>query len=113
MRVYLSPLQKKMLLKFLHIGRMKRLLDIMNIEPFTTLYQAESMIALLQSLTKEGKQHAHAIRLKTSDEIIGTCGLNRIDYVKKQAEIGYDLGKPFWKKGLMTEALCLLLEKAF
>ncbi|MCJ7986925.1 hypothetical protein MUB16_28205 [Priestia sp. OVL9] len=30
----------------------------MNIEPFTTLYQAESMIALLQSLTKEGKQHA-------------------------------------------------------
>ena len=48
-----------------------------------------------------------------SDEIIGTCGLNRIDYGKKQAEIGYDLGRPFWKKGLMTEALCLLLEKAF
>ncbi|MFE4039071.1 MULTISPECIES: GNAT family N-acetyltransferase [Priestia] len=113
MRVYLSPLQKKDASKVFEYWSDEEVTRYMNIEPFATLYQAESMIALLQSLTKEGKATRYAIRLKTSDEIIGTCGLNRIDYVKKQAEIGYDLGRPFWKKGLMTEALCLLLEKAF
>ncbi|MED3865673.1 GNAT family N-acetyltransferase [Priestia megaterium] len=113
MRVYLSPLQKKDASKVFEYWSDEEVTRYMNIEPFTTLYQAESMIALLQSLTKEGKATRYAIRLKTSDEIIGTCGLNRIDYIKKQAEIGYDLGRPFLKKGLMTEALCLLLEKAF
>jgi ribosomal-protein-alanine N-acetyltransferase len=113
MRVYLSPLQKKDASKVFEYWSDEEVTRYMNIEPFTTLYQAESMIALLQSLTKEGKATRYAIRLKTSDEIIGTCGLNRIDYVKKQAEIGYDLGRPFWEKGPHDRSALPFARKSF
>ena len=53
-------------------------------------------------LTREG-QMCRAIVI--SGEAIGSISISRgTDVYRKSAEIGYWLGRPFWGKGVMTEA---------
>ena len=40
-------------------------------------------------------------------------GLMNIDYNNKNAEIGYWLGKKYWRKGIMKEAIKLILNFGF
>ena len=53
------------------------------------------------------------IVIKEDDELIGTCGF--YDWVKTdyRAEIGYDLDPAYWGRGLMTEALRIVLVYSF
>ena len=49
-----------------------------------------------------------------TDRIIGNCGLMRIDFIQRVAELGILIGdKEFWNKGYGTEAMNLLLDYAF
>lgn len=45
--------------------------------------------------------------------LIGVCGIKGVDYVKKECEIGYWIGKDYWGRGYGREAVGLLLEVAF
>jgi RimJ/RimL family protein N-acetyltransferase len=51
--------------------------------------------------------------LNGQDTVIGIIGFAGIDWKNKNAEIGYWLGKPFWGRGLMTEAVKLILDYGF
>lgn len=46
-----------------------------------------------------------AITLKESDELIGSCGFNTVNPKLRVAELGYELARPYWQKGIMTEAV--------
>ncbi|MGQ5524107.1 GNAT family N-acetyltransferase [Chitinimonas sp. PSY-7] len=45
--------------------------------------------------------------------VVGSCLLFRFDLGSLRAEVGYVLGKPFWHKGYMREALAGLCDYAF
>jgi len=45
--------------------------------------------------------------------LIGTCGFYDWNKTAYRAEIGYDLDPAFWRHGLMTEALLVLLRFGF
>jgi len=62
---------------------------------------------------KNKKEYAFGIVLKTENRIIGAISLMHIDWKNKNAEIGYWLGKKYWGKGYMTEAVRLILKFAF
>lgn len=85
----------------------------MNIDTFTELTQAEEMISLLQKLSLEQQACRLTICLKETGEIIGSCGFNYLDFENAKAEIGYDLGHPYWGNGYTPEALHALLEYGF
>ncbi len=53
------------------------------------------------------------IELKETNQIIGMIGLMKIDYKNKNAEIGYWLGKRYWRKGIIQEAVKLMLDFSF
>ena len=56
-----------------------------------------------------------ALELKTSGKVIGSIGLHedmKRDY-KEVMMIGYAMGKPYWGKGLMAEAVNAVLHYAF
>lgn len=60
----------------------------------------------------------YAIELiERPDEAVGAIGLTspspRLDVPKGQAELGYWIGRPFWGKGYMTEAVRAILRHAF
>ena len=51
-----------------------------------------------------GKDMAVAITLRGTDEVIGTLSL-RTDGLRREAEVGYWLGKAYWGHGYMSEAV--------
>ncbi|MBS3088020.1 GNAT family N-acetyltransferase [Candidatus Pacearchaeota archaeon] len=54
-----------------------------------------------------------AITLKESGEFIGGVGLSNIDTYVGSAELGYWIGKNYWRQGIMTEAIDALINFAF
>jgi RimJ/RimL family protein N-acetyltransferase len=67
---------------------------------------------MLEELSKEG--HNFAIVELEDDELIGNCGLMKIDQVNRTAELGIVIGnKDYWNQGFGQEALDLLLDYGF
>lgn len=85
----------------------------MNISPFTEVSEAEAMIAAIQALSKKDQANRFSIFTRTTHELIGTCGFNQIDLENGRGEIGYDLGRPYWSRGFMAEALQALIDVGF
>jgi RimJ/RimL family protein N-acetyltransferase len=59
------------------------------------------------------KSYTFGIALKNDTEIIGIIDLSDIDWEDKKAEIGYWIGKPFWGRGLMSEAVNMISRFGF
>ncbi|WP_312118020.1 GNAT family N-acetyltransferase [Brevibacillus reuszeri] len=80
---------------------------------FTNVSEAQQMIEMLQGLFEENKAMRWTILLKHTNEIIGTCGFNYLDFENERAEIGYDLGYPYWGKGYAPEAIRAFIRFGF
>ena len=50
---------------------------------------------------------------KADGVLIGTCGYYGIHPWHMRASIGYELGRPYWRQGLMTEALNTIINLGF
>lgn len=85
----------------------------MNVSSFTNENQAKEMITLLDDLSQDSKAIRFSIIKIESNEIIGSCGFNSLDFENAKAEIGYDIDKSFWGRGYASEAICSLLDYAF
>ena len=62
----------------------------------------------------------YAVVLKQTGEVVGSIGLmmatsemNRAEMSENEGEIGFWIGEPFWGQGLIPEAVCELLRRAF
>ncbi|MFP7477081.1 GNAT family N-acetyltransferase [Terribacillus saccharophilus] len=81
----------------------------MNITPMQSVKQAEEMILYITQL-----EHADRYTIVLEDDtIVGTCGFNYIDAMNQRGEIGYEIGKDFWRRGYMSQALHALIEEGF
>lgn len=86
----------------------------MNMSPFTTSDEVLEMITLLNGLAECEDTLRWGIELKEEQKLIGSCGFNTWQLSGAyRAEIGYDLGKAFWGKGYMSEALALMLSYGY
>lgn len=54
-----------------------------------------------------------AIVLRRGNILIGDINLMHVEDYQERAEIGYCMGKPWWGKGIMTEALSEVLRFCF
>ena len=59
------------------------------------------------------KNVIYTIADKETDDAAGMIGLFRIERQHKRAEIGYWLDKPYWGRGIVTEAVMKLLDVGF
>lgn len=91
-----------------------RVVQYMNIEPFSSPTQAQEMIELLNKLYTKGQCIRWGILHNEAGRLIGTCGFNQgVSPTDHIGEIGYELGFSFWGQGLMTEALKAVLDYGF
>jgi ribosomal-protein-alanine N-acetyltransferase len=84
---------------------------IMASDP-NTLIEARSELQYNKNLFKTRRGLFWSIASKDKDEMIGTVGLYTNNF-HHRAELCYDLAKPFWRKGVMTEALSRVLDFCF
>jgi ribosomal-protein-alanine N-acetyltransferase len=80
---------------------------------FTQVSQANEQIEAWEN----GFLHRRCIRWgitrKEDGVLIGTCGYYGIHPWHLRASIGYELGRQFWRQGLMTEALNAIIDLGF
>jgi RimJ/RimL family protein N-acetyltransferase len=84
-----------------------------DLEALTELSQAENLIKFFQSRFDENTGVRWAVRLKETNQFVGTCGFNSWNVKMKNAVIGYDLISSFWGKGIATEAVNRIVKAAF
>ncbi|MBR9705885.1 GNAT family N-acetyltransferase [Candidatus Pacearchaeota archaeon] len=59
------------------------------------------------------KSYFLAITFKDTGQYLGGIGVHSIDKDKGECELGYWLGQPFWRKGIVSEACNKLISYAF
>lgn len=88
-----------------HLFSDSRITRFYNVNTFTKPEQAGIMLRRRHSRFWQGRGIRWAITLKGKDELIGSCGFNSLNHKKGEGELGYELARPFWNQGIMTEAV--------
>lgn len=84
-----------------------------NHGPWTSISQARTAIDEARADYLTGASLHYAIVHRETGELIGSCALYAISRTHACASVGYLLAKKLWGRGLMREAMRLLLDHAF
>jgi ribosomal-protein-alanine N-acetyltransferase len=84
-----------------------------DLDVFREHSQATHLINLFKSRYEEQQGIRWAIRLKSSEQLIGTCGFNSWSSKMRHAVIGYDLLPEFWRQGYSSEAVRAIIGIGF
>ncbi len=80
--------------------------------PYRLKY-AYDFVRLCQENYKKKTDYELGIELKKTGNIIGTISLRHLDNTRRIAEVGYWLGKQYWRRGITKEASTLILDYGF
>jgi ribosomal-protein-alanine N-acetyltransferase len=83
-----------------------------DFDTFTSEQQAAELIARQRNRFDEGDAVRWGITQRQSDEVIGTVGLV-LNSENGLGGLGYDLARPYWRHGLMSEALAVVIRFSF
>ena len=83
------------------------------VHPFTELEEGEATVQKRIDRWEQGHGIRWAITLKDNDELIGSCGFNKWHLPGEPFEIGYELQRPYWNQGIMTEAITASVNYGF
>lgn len=82
-------------------------------DPFTKLEQAQEKLDFFISSFKKEEGIWWTFTLNGDNELIGYGGLFGIDKESNKAEIGYGLLDEYWGKGIVSEAIKIILDFGF
>jgi [ribosomal protein S5]-alanine N-acetyltransferase len=82
-------------------------------EAFTDLSQAREQIEAWTSGYEGRRSIRWGIARKGAEPIIGACGYYGLHRWHRRASIGYELARPYWRQGIMTEALQAIIGFGF
>lgn len=82
-------------------------------DAFTSIGQGHELAARTAALFRQRTAIRWGLLLPASPQIIGTCGYTRWDQDNHFAVLGYDLARPYWRQGLMSEAVAAVLQLGF
>ena len=80
---------------------------------WTTLVDAEAWFERMAGIQASGTALQFVLVERAQSKPVGTCLLFRYDEGSQRAELGYVLGREYWGRGYMLEALHALLQYAF
>jgi ribosomal-protein-alanine N-acetyltransferase len=82
-------------------------------EAFTEISQARDQIEAWDRGFDAWRSIRWGIVQRGAEEIIGTCGYYGFHRWHGRASIGYELARPYWRQGIMTEALAAIIGFGF
>lgn len=79
----------------------------------TELQEAYDMIERRLTFYAEGRMIRWVITEQEQDQAIGTIGFHALSKQNRSAEIGYDLKREMWGRGITSEVIAAVLEYGF
>ena len=86
--------------------------EFYDLDTFTSLEQAEKLIERHYDRFANRSGLRWGIVRRENNSVIGTCGLNLYRH-SVSGEIGYELARQYWRRGIMTEALRSVINFGF
>jgi len=80
-----------------------------TVDLFTSIDQAKTLIDYFQQAYNKKKAIFWGISMKNDSKIIGFCKCE-IECPGVRVDLGYDLNSAYWNRGIMTEALEVLID---
>jgi len=80
---------------------------------FTDVSQATDQIKAWENGFVNKRCIRWGIARKEDRDVIGSCGYYGFHTWHMRASIGYELARPFWRQGIMTEALEAIIDLGF
>ena len=84
-----------------------------NVPTLATLEDARVLLERLEQRHAAGETIRWAIELIEPVEMIGTVGLLRFDFEHRHAELGYEIARRWWGRGLAPEAAAAVTRYGF
>jgi ribosomal-protein-alanine N-acetyltransferase len=84
-----------------------------NAPTLTTIADAHAALDRLQQRHAARESIRWAIELAGGSGLIGTLGLVRVDHEQRRGELGYELVRRWWGRGLMPEAAAAVIRYGF
>jgi RimJ/RimL family protein N-acetyltransferase len=110
-RVYLRPLENA------DATQLQQWINDPDVTRYLSVYRPmklEDEQQFIERANAGGESLAFGVALKSDDRLLGTAGLQRIDWKNRSAGFGISLGVPDeWGKGYGTEATRLVVQVAF
>jgi ribosomal-protein-alanine N-acetyltransferase len=82
-------------------------------EPHRSLDDTRELIRQIHVRYAQRESIRWGITLQSEDKVIGSCSFHHFDEGFHRAEIGYELHRTFWGKGIMFEAISAILTYGF
>ena len=82
-------------------------------EAFTEIAQAREQIEAWDRGFDEWRAIRWGIVPRGTDAVIGTCGYYGFHRWHGRGSLGYELARPYWRQGMMTEALAAIIGFGF
>jgi ribosomal-protein-alanine N-acetyltransferase len=82
-------------------------------DAFTNISQASEQIEAWENGFKNNRCIRWGITRKEEGIVIGSCGYYGFHTWHKRASIGYELARPYWRQGIMSEALYAIINFGF
>ncbi|MCM3759009.1 GNAT family N-acetyltransferase [Sporosarcina aquimarina] len=112
-RLLLREVQKEDSTDMLSYLSDKDVVKHMGLNPFHTVKEAEEEIEWYQQIYKDSTGIRWGISLKDNGRVIGSCGFLNRQPKHFRTEIGYELSKEYWGKGIASEALEAVVKYGF
>jgi ribosomal-protein-alanine N-acetyltransferase len=84
-----------------------------NMPTLTTLAEAHAALERLRQRYTARDAIRWAIELLDDGDMIGTVGLLRFDFEHRRAEVGYEIARRLWGRGLTPEAVAAVIGYGF
>lgn len=81
--------------------------------PFLTINDAINQVDIFRKCLSEKTMIRWGIELKANGKLIGTCGFFAFSEENRKAEMGYELNREYWNKGIMSESLKMIMDFIF
>lgn len=81
--------------------------------PHGSLEETESYVGEVLREYKEGRDGPWVVEYKETGRVVGSIHLMSISAQHSKAEVGFVLSRPYWNRGLMSEALTGVLAYSF